>query len=107
MKADALRSGVLIALGALVSSLAAAIASLRAASWVAGPNVSDVGVRMYAGGGIAVLFGLFLYAVVILAVLTLAGAVAKSVRKRIWIVGGTVAVLIFLPLAWFLRFSFR
>jgi hypothetical protein len=106
VKTGAPLRSVLVVAGSLVMSLVAALASWYAASWVAGPNVSDIGVPMYAAGGMAFLSGLFLYGVIVFISLTLAGTAAKIVRKQIWSLGSIIALLIFLPLTWFLHFSF-
>ena len=61
-----------------VSLIAISAAAFHLSRWVAGPNVSDVGVPMYAHGTAALFAGVLFYS---LAVALLFGAVKKKIKN--------------------------
>lgn len=99
--------GVLGVLGSLVALASIALAvwlAIRVAAWAAGPNVSDVGVAMYARGPLGLMAGLVVYGLVVTLPIHLA---ARRLRTKVpWYVGIPAGVIVFLPLAWALLFTY-
>lgn len=67
-------------LGSVACSLFAALVAWKLATWLAGSNVSDVGVRMYARGPLAVAAGLGGYLALVVGGLLLAVRPARPAR---------------------------
>lgn len=90
-----------IAVAAVVALVAVASAGwlgLYAAAWTAGPNISDVGVPLYAGGHLGVLAGLAVYVAAAAAFLIVGERVAGG-DPRGWKIGIGVAAAGLLLLA--------
>jgi hypothetical protein len=100
-------AGIRGALGALVALASIALAAwlaIRVAGWAAGPNVSDVGVAMYTRGPLGLMAGLVVYGLVAALPIHLA---ARRLRTKVpWYVGLPVGLIVFLPLAWALLFTY-
>lgn len=96
--------GALGALGALASIALAVWLAIRVAAWAAGPNVSDVGVAMYTRGQLGLVAGLVAYGLG--AALPIHLAARRLQTKVPWYVGISVGMIVFLPLAWGLLFTY-
>jgi hypothetical protein len=75
---------------AAVLPLLAAFVAWRVAAFVAGPNVSDLGVQMYARGALSTLCGLVVYLVLLLGGLTLLVWKLKAPAAPVWGTGGAI-----------------
>lgn len=96
--------GVLGALASLASIALAVWLAIRVAGWAAGPNISDVGVAMYARGRLGLVAGLVVYGLG--AALPIHLAARRLQTKVPWYVGIPVGGIVFLPLAWGLLFTY-
>ncbi|HWO25913.1 MAG TPA: hypothetical protein VNO30_44565 [Kofleriaceae bacterium] len=96
--------GVLGAVVALASIALAVWLALRVAGWAAGPNVSDVGVAMYARGPLGLVAGLIAYGMG--ATLPIHLAARRLQTKVPWYVGIPVGMIALLLLAWGLLFTY-
>ena len=96
----------LVILGSAVFSAAAAVSSALIAGRVAGRNISDLGVPMFANGGAAILFGVLLYAAAVGTSFWLARRVITRVSSGVWAVSGAVCLLVLWLLGGFLFLMF-
>jgi hypothetical protein len=115
MMADSTRSpmplrgptrALLAAAGFALSSMLAAVAAWYVASWLAGPNVSDLGVRMYTHGALARLGGGAVYSALASAGIMLVARVLRPGPRVLRGVGGGLAVAGFSSIYLLLWFSY-
>jgi hypothetical protein len=95
-------------LGSVACSLFAALVAWKLATWLAGSNVSDVGVRMYARGPLAVAAGLGGYLALVAGGLLLAARTARTARATSLTLFalGLGAAVVFLGFAALLLFEY-
>lgn len=97
---------LLALLGLVATPAVAASVALVLAGWLAGPNVSDLGVRMYANGAAAFLGGLAVYLTLAVGGIWLVWRLLQPGPGLLWGVGGGVALIVGLGLTILLRFSY-
>jgi hypothetical protein len=86
-------------------SLLVALLAWKLAGWLAGANVSDVGVRMYARGLFAIAGGIASYLALTALAMALAARVARVANPTLWAFGLGAAV-VFLAFAVLLFFEY-
>lgn len=92
-------------LGSVACSLFVALVAWKLAAWLAGSNVSDVGVRMYARGPLAVAAGLGGYLALAAVGLLLAARATRTASLTLFALGLGAAV-VFLGFAALLLFEY-
>ena len=98
--------GIVVLFGALAISLIAGGAAWKLAGMLAGPNVSDVGVRMWANGGLAIVGALVTYAALTFGALFLVSRALRESKGLVWTAGGAVATTVFLGFMLLLWFTY-
>ena len=98
--------GIVVFFGALAVSLIAGFTAWNLGGWLAGPNVSDVGVRMYTRCGLAIAGALVTYIVLVMGALVFVSRALRESKGLVWAIGSAVATPLFLGLVLLLWFTY-